>query len=801
LQGVQLVQINSQKLIDLPCRFITLTKNPQGFFPWKHPLKMKNSLRKPLPLLVALLLPGSFLQAGNVWDGGGSSGSWSDLNNWDSNTTPVSPTALTFGGTSQLTNTNDLFAAGTAFNGIGFNAGSGAFVIGGNSILLNGSILNNSTSTQTLNMDLSVTAVRTVTLTTGGGDLVLGGNISGAGGLSVNGFGTIRLSGTNTYAGDTTISNTSSGVTLIVGNKDALGTGVLRLNAGTTIQAASNLSGVNKIANEVVTTHTVIASGSNSIEFGGDLSLNNTGSRALTNNISSGTLTLNDVFLNLDTTAGRVLTLDGTGTTVVKGVIANGGASHLLGIGGTATVTLESANTYTGGTNLGGTATVILGNKASLGTGNLNVTGNTTIQASTDLTGANKIANNILSTAPGGPTFSGSHSVEVGGKLSMSATGDRSVTNNLTSGSELILNNVDINLAAGARALIIAGTGDTRINGVIADGSANANKLTITNTGVTTLAGSSTYTGATAVNAGMLVFGNTATKASGTVTAGASGSIGLGVGGSGYYSSANVDSLFANTLSGFTMNAASGVGIDTSAGDFTYATNQSAARSLTKLGANKLILSGTNTYSGATVVKAGSLIVNGSVAGSGVTVQRGGTLGGSGTVSSQVTVKSGGTLSPGNSPGVATYSGGLSLETGSAFTFELIADSTSNRGTDFDGVNVTGGVFNLQSGVIFNLTLNGAGSSTDYASAFWDSNQNWLVFDIANTPTIAALFTLGSVSNDSLGNAFSTTGGSFGFNQVGNDIYLVYTAVPEPSTWVLLAGGLTCMLILRRRRH
>ena len=43
--------------------------------------------------------------------------------------------------------------------------------------------------------------------------------------------------------------------------------------------------------------------------------------------------------------------------------------------------------------------------------------------------------------------------------------------------------------------------------------------------------------------------------------------------------------------------------------------------------------------------------------------------------------------------------------------FELIANSASGRGTTFDGVNVTGGTFTLQSGVTFNITLNGSDGS------------------------------------------------------------------------------------------
>jgi autotransporter-associated beta strand protein len=322
---------------------------------------------------------------------------------------------------------------------------------------------------------------------------------------------------------------------------------------------------------------------------------------------------------------------------------------------------------------------------------------------------------------------------------------------------------------------------------------------------LTSLNGANTYSGTTTVTSGILNFTRTSAKSNNTaVTVAASGSIGLGVGSSGFFNAAAVDQLFSNTLAGVNMNAASGVAIDTTnaaAGNFTYATNQSAARSLTKLGANTLTLTGSNTYSGATIVNAGTLLVNGSVAGSGVTVNNGGTLGGNGTVSSLVTVKDGGTLSPGNSPGIAIYSGGLTLETGSNFTFELIGNTTDGRGTNFDGVNVTGGTFTLQSGVNFNIILNGAGSTTDFTNAFWSTDQSWLVFANTNAPSISSLFTVGTVSNDFFGNPFSSTGGSFDFFQSGNDIYLQYVAIPEPSTWLLVACSLTVLITLRKRRN
>ena len=74
------------------------------------------------------------------------------------------------------------------------------------------------------------------------------------------------------------------------------------------------------------------------------------------------------------------------------------------------------------------------------------------------------------------------------------------------------------------------------------------------------------------------------------------------------FTSSDVDALWAGTLTNVSMNPAAGVGIDTTAGNFTYTTSQST-RGLTKLGPNKLTLTGTYSYPGNTTVSAGTLSI------------------------------------------------------------------------------------------------------------------------------------------------------------------------------------------------
>jgi autotransporter-associated beta strand protein len=92
-----------------------------------------------------------------------------------------------------------------------------------------------------------------------------------------------------------------------------------------------------------------------------------------------------------------------------------------------------------------------------------------------------------------------------------------------------------------------------------------------------------------------------------------------------------VDNLFAGNyvgnVSNVSMDATSRVGIDTTAGAFTYATSVAATTlGLNKLGSNALTLSGNNAYSGPTIITAGTLNLNGTNTGSGGVTLTAGTL-------------------------------------------------------------------------------------------------------------------------------------------------------------------------------
>jgi autotransporter-associated beta strand protein len=104
--------------------------------------------------------------------------------------------------------------------------------------------------------------------------------------------------------------------------------------------------------------------------------------------------------------------------------------------------------------------------------------------------------------------------------------------------------------------------------------------------------------------------------------------------------------------------------------------------SLVKTGSGTLTLTGSNSYTGQTIVQNGTLVVDGSIAKSSLTtVQGGARLAGSGTVGSTI-IASFGNLAPGPSatPGAMTVAGNLAFHTGALYIVQVnpTAASTTN---------------------------------------------------------------------------------------------------------------------------
>jgi autotransporter-associated beta strand protein len=276
------------------------------------------------------------------------------------------------------------------------------------------------------------------------------------------------------------------------------------------------------------------------------------------------------------------------------------------------------------------------------------------------------------------------------------------------------------------------------------------------------------------------------------------------------------------TLSSVNLATDSSIG---GSGDISISSVISGA-GLTKVGAGTLTLSGANTYTGNTTVHGGILkldttasiassasIIVGDAGSSGAhldaTTATGGftvglaqTLKGIGTIDGNTTIL--GTHAPGNSPGLQTFNGNLAYSTGSMVNLELRSnistDTSGIRGVHFDAVDVIGtGVLSIGTGVTSNLIFNGAGSAVDFASSFWTSDHTWLAYNDVSAPVLDSswIFDAITASTDSLGASIAAS--AFSWEQTGNDVFLKFTAVPEPAG---VAIGLLCLGVaaFRRRR-
>lgn len=233
--------------------------------------------------------------------------------------------------------------------------------------------------------------------------------------------------------------------------------------------------------------------------------------------------------------------------------------------------------------------------------------------------------------------------------------------------------------------------------------------------------GTVTVDGATWTNTGGLFVGNLGTgrltirnggtvAAAGTVTlgnnAGVTGTLHIGDGGvAGVLNSATVNGgagtatlNFNHTDTGYVFSN------DGTAGGAAITITGSTA--VTHTGSGTTILTGNNTYSGATTIDNGVLLVNGAIANSTTAVNAGGTLGGTGTVGS-VTLN-GGTFAPGNSIGTINVAGNVDFSGGGIYEVEVDAAGNS------DLINATG-TATLTGGSVLVVPLgSGFGPSTDY---------------------------------------------------------------------------------------
>jgi len=674
------------------------------------------------------------------------------------------------------------------------------------------------------------------------------------GGVIKAGAAALAMTGINTYAGGTTL---TEGV-LFAGSDRAFGTGDLALGSTTSPTISSDGSGAS-----------AARTFANAVTIKGDVTFGD--------GKNDGAL-LFATSANLGTTGeNRAFTVNAK--TTFAGVIGGGAGLTKLGDG---VLTLSGTNTYSGGTTF--TAGMIrAGNDNSFGTGALVFNGGAigsadstphtfanamvvlgditigdyadsigalTFTSQLDLANANRrittksnatftgdISNGgitkdglgalILSgtnTYAGGTTLAegslfaandfafGTGVLNLNGGILGSSGGRRSFNNSVTMAAGTVqfgdANHLDA-LTFTGDTLLAAGrhtfntVADTTFSGVIEGQNASVIKQ---GTGNLTFTNLNSYDGGTDLQEGTLRLANDYSIGSGAIT----------FSGGALASSVNETRALSNNL---IFNGNATIGDSSKTGDFlflgssndlgsstrTITTNVdtviehglSGAGGLIKDGTATLTLRGDSTYAGDTWIHSGKLVVNGSLSSPRIHIDAGATLGGSFTFNG--VIEGAGTFSPGNSPGITTV---VNIDPGDGgdYDFEFTQagaptwSSTSAPGNDV--TRITGDpaflTTPMTSANVISLYFNSSIGASFISGTPWTSVLGGFFVD-GNTNSLAS-----AIAGASVNYYFETTSGATNAFQHGTEGKWYVTEAQARTNGLLPPSGQSFVLRTKR---
>ncbi len=382
--------------------------------------------------MAAILCGGATVNATTTytWLGSGGNGNWNTTANWDTNGIPPNPNAgyIVMQGTNQLASNVDVGSAPFGLNQLEFNTGAGAFTLSGYALQTDATssyIKNLATNTQTINNAIEVATGDQLFLQPTGGNLILGGGVTGDGNTSsidvqgnaaqnvtlngvvsgtflnikVDSGATVILNAANTFTSSVTV---YSG-TFELGNSSALGAvnNYIQLNnaGGTSTTSLLTSAAVTIGQNITIANGTSGATGNNTIggtsadasSFTGNISLGSTDTQPLNlTAVANGTVTFSGNLLHAGTGTNEDVTkvgvglviLSGTGNSYTGTTTVQAGNLQINGkLTGTGAVTVDSGATLSGVGTIAGAVTVNTGGILSPGdaTGKFTLNGGLTL--------------------------------------------------------------------------------------------------------------------------------------------------------------------------------------------------------------------------------------------------------------------------------------------------------------------------------------------------------------------------------------------------------------------------------------
>lgn len=709
-----------------------------------------------------------------------------------------------YSGTLNLNNFNAT-ASGALVLGGGGAGSSAAITTGTGTLTLGGNVTYDATNNPlgaTISGKLALgTATRTFNVgnsSNAADDLAISAVVSGTGGLTKTGAGTLTLSGANTYAGKTTIQagvlsvNTLANTSTVsaLGAPTTVANGTIAIGAGATgatLLYTGAGSTTNRIINLAGTTGgaTLDASGTGALVFSSALTATGTGSKTLTlTGSNTAANTLSGAIVNNSGTNTTSLVKSGAGTWVLAGNNTYTGTTAING--GTLRINADNRLGTAPGAATANKLTFDGGTLETTSTFTLNANRGTTINAgggTIDVNPGTTLTYNGILAGTGTFTKADTGTLILGGATANTHTGDINVTGGTLQLAKTVANTAigdaaNVTVSSGATLAFSGGVGETI--GSLAGGgtvnNTNAAAITLTtggNNASTNFSGVIQNTGGnlslTKTGTGTLALsGTTANTFAGNLNV-AGGTVALG------------KTAGVNAFAGSTINLGDGIGAANSAVLRLDASNQIVnTAALVFASDGQLNLNG-QTETVATVAGAGEILIgtghltagdSSSTAFSGALIGTSGifTKAGAGTLTLASTINYGGVFE------LAAGTLSLSGITANIGTLSITGNST----IDFSGastLNVTN--LSIAAGVTLNII-----NWTNVADYFFA--QNW---------TGAAVDTTGAAPMNQV--AFS---GSPASSTKWQSYDRQVTPVPEPAAYgALLLGAMTAFIAWRRR--